>query len=84
MLIPVIDVGLDGGGEIGDGGEDAPADGLAGEDGEETLNEVEPRAAGWCEVEVYPGVAGQPGVDLGMFVGRVDAPMDVKPRWIAR
>jgi hypothetical protein len=35
-------------------------------------------------VEVYPGVAGQPGVDLGVFVGGVDAPMDVKPRWIAR
>ena len=48
-FVAVVDVGLDGGGEVGDGGEDAPADGLVGEEGKEALDEVWARSSwsGW-------------------------------------
>jgi hypothetical protein len=44
---------------------------LAGDDGEEALDQVEPAAAGRGEVDVHARVLGQPGLDGGVLVGGV-------------
>lgn len=64
--------------EVGDGGEGAAADGLAGDDAEEDLYHVQPRAAGRGEVQRDPGVLGQPGLHVGVVVGGVVVADDVQ------
>ena len=53
---------------------------LVGELGEPALDEVDPRAVGRREVQVKPGVAHEPAVDLGGLVRRdvVDDEVDVE------
>src|SRR6266516_5698083 len=55
-----------------DGGVDAAADQLVGEQAEPALDLVHPGGAGGGEVHVEPGAPGQPGPDLGGVVGGVD------------
>src|SRR5215471_17681362 len=53
------------------GGVDAAADQLVGEQAEPAFDLVHPGRAGGGEVDVEPGAAGQPGLDLGRVVGGV-------------
>jgi hypothetical protein len=52
-------------------GEAAASDVLVGEFAEPTLDQFEPARRGGCEVQVEPGVLGQPCLDLGVLVGVV-------------
>jgi len=67
VFVPAVDVGPDGGLEVLDGVEGAAADRLAGDDPEEDLHHVQPAAAGRGEVQLDPGVLGQPGLDVGVL-----------------
>jgi hypothetical protein len=78
-LVVGVDEVADGGLEVGDGGEGGAADGLAGDDAEEDLDHVQPRTTGRGEVQGDPWVLRQPGADVLVVVGAVDAPMFVKP-----
>ena len=51
--------------------ERAAADGALGDQREPALDLIEPAGVGGSEVKVVAGMAGQPGFDLGMFVGGV-------------
>ncbi len=62
---------VDRGDQVGDAVEDAAADRFVGQLAEPALDEVEPGARGRGEVEVEAGVFGEPGVDVGVFVGAV-------------
>src|SRR5450755_1351237 len=44
---------------------------------EKALHHIEPRSAGWSEVEMKPGVAPLPGLDFVMFMGGVVVADDV-------
>ena len=59
------DVVLDRGDEVGDGVEDAAADRFVGQLPEPALDQVEPGRGGRGEVQVEPGMLGQPGLDVG-------------------
>jgi hypothetical protein len=56
----------------------APPEPLVGELGKPALDEIYPRAVGGGEVDVKPGMAEQPSMDLGGLVSRdvVDDQMD--------
>ena len=84
----LVDVAVDSGLEVDDGGEDAAFEAPSGKDGEEGLDGVEPGRRRRCEVEHPSGVTREPSADLGMLVGgvvvgnRVD---DLAPAgWCAR
>jgi hypothetical protein len=47
------------------------ADGALGNQREPALDLIEPTGIGGSEVQVIAGMTGQPGFDLGMFVGGV-------------
>lgn len=66
-----VDVLADGVGEVGDRGEGAAAYGLAGDDAEEDLDQVEPGSRGRGEVQGDPGVLGEPCLHAGVLVGGV-------------
>jgi hypothetical protein len=51
--------------------EGAAADGALGNQGEPALDLIEPTGIGRSEVQVIAEMTGQPGFDLGMFVGSV-------------
>jgi sugar phosphate isomerase/epimerase len=70
-LIPAGDEAADGIDELADGVEAAAADGLAGDDSEEDLHQVQPGSRRRGEVQRDPRVAGQLGLDLGVLVGGV-------------
>ena len=55
---------------VGDGGEGAAADGLAGDDREEDLDQVEPGAGGRGEVQVIPGLRASHAVTPGACARR--------------
>ena len=55
-------------------------DGLAGDDAEEDLHHVQPRAARRREMQCDPGVLGQPPSDVVVFVGGVVVADDVATR----
>src|SRR6478672_13159084 len=66
--------------QITDGVEGAAADGLAGDDPEEDLDQVQPRPRGGGEVQGDPRVARQPRVDRRMLVWRsCRTPHEVPP-----
>ncbi len=44
---------------------------LLGKVPEKTLDQVEPRSAGWSKMQVKASMACQPGFHLGMLVGGV-------------
>src|SRR5688572_26398078 len=66
-LVPAVDEAADGIYEFADGVEAAAADGLSGDDPEEDLHQVQPGPRGRGEVQGDPRVAGQPGLDGGVF-----------------
>jgi hypothetical protein len=70
-LVVAVDVGTDRGLQVGDVGEGAAADCLAGDDAEEDLHHVQPRAAGGREMQCHSGVFAQPGFHAGVLVGGV-------------
>ena len=57
--------------------ERAAPDGLVADQGEEALDQIEPRAVGRDEMEVPAWPRGEPGLDLGMFVGGLVVKDDV-------
>src|SRR5690606_9229714 len=57
--------------ELADGIEAAAPDGLAGDEGEPALDEVQPGGAGGRKVDVEPGMGGEPVLDGGMLVRAV-------------
>ena len=54
-FVPAVDEGLDGGDQVFDPGEGAAADGLAGDDAEEDLHEVEPGSRRRGEMKLIRG-----------------------------
>ncbi len=67
-FVPAVDEAADGVDEFADGVEAAAADGLAGDDPEEDLDEVQPGPRRRREVQGDPRVSGQPGLDAGVLV----------------
>ena len=63
-----LEVGLDGGDEVGYRVEAATAQGFVGELAEPALNQVQPRRRGRGEMQVEPLVAIQPAFNVGMVV----------------
>ena len=73
--VPVVlgEVAMDGDLQVGNALEDTAADALAGDLGEEALDEIEPGRRGWSEVQVEPSaipsfLTGKP--DAGTLGGR--------------
>src|SRR5262249_10518820 len=62
-----FDEAVDGGLEVGDGGEHAALEASACELGEEAFDGVEPGRRGWCPARML----GQPFAHLGMLVGGI-------------
>ena len=60
VIVVLSEVALHGDLQVGDALENAAADALAGDLGEEALDEIEPRRPGGGEVEPEPGVLRQP------------------------
>ena len=61
------------GDDSGDGNADSGSDQhqvqiVLGQQPEPPLNEIQPRCAGWCVVDMKTGVFPEPSLDLGMFV----------------
>jgi hypothetical protein len=67
VFVVAVDVGADRGLQVGDIGEGATPDGLAGDDAEEDLDQVQPRAARRREMQCDPGVFVQPGLNVGVL-----------------
>src|SRR5262245_57611125 len=63
-----LEVGLDGGDEVGYRVKAATAQGFVGELAEAAINEVQPRRRGRGEMQVEPLVAIQTALNLGMVV----------------
>jgi hypothetical protein len=66
-----FDEAVDGGLEVGDGGEHAALEASACELGEEAFDGVEPGRRGWSEVERPARKLGQPFAHLGMLVDSI-------------
>ena len=71
--VPVVlgEVAMDGDLQVGNALEDSAADALAGDLGEEALDEIEPGRRGWSEVQVEPGVQRQPLLYFRVLVGSI-------------
>lgn len=69
VAVVVCDEGLNGGNEVGDALEDAPAEPLNREFPEPPLDEIQPRTAGRNKVHVEARVAGEPAMDRGVCMG---------------
>ena len=67
-IVPAVDEGPDLDHEVADGGESAAVDGLAFDDAEPDLDQVQPGPRGRGEVHVDLGVVGEPGLHLGVLV----------------
>ena len=70
-FVPAVDERADSGDQLFDAAEAAAADGLTRDDREEDLDHVEPAAAGRGEVQLDPGVLGQPRLHVRVLVGGV-------------
>jgi hypothetical protein len=64
-VVPSVDEGPDLDHEVSDGGKHAAADGLAFDDAEPDLDQVQPRSRGRGEVDMDPGVPRHPGFASG-------------------
>jgi len=71
LLVVVGDEAIDGGLEIDDASEDAALEAPLGEDGEETLDGVEPTGRGGREMEAPARMTPQPFDHLGVLVSGV-------------
>jgi hypothetical protein len=67
----LIEVTVDGGLKVDDGAEDAAPQAPSGQGREEIFDGVEPGAGGRGEVEDPARMADEPGLDLGVLMGRV-------------
>jgi len=67
-LVPTVDERTDRSDQVFDAAEAAATDGLAGDDREEHLDQVQPRPRGRREVQGDPRVAGQPCAHGGVVV----------------
>ena len=76
----MLDEAVDLLGQFFDAGEGAAPDGFLGDDAEPALDLIEPRGIGRCEVDVVARAFGEPGFDLGVFVGGVVVEDDVSSR----
>src|ERR1700674_2676646 len=72
LLVVVGDEAIDGGLEIDDAFEDAALEAPLGEDGEETLDGVEPTGRGGREMEAPARMTPQPFDHLGVLALRQD------------
>ena len=70
-VVPAVDEGADLGVELAHGSEGAAVDGLAFDDAEPDLDEVQPGPGRGGEVHVDAGVRGEPVADFDAFVGGV-------------
>ncbi len=68
-VVPAVDEGPDLGGEVFDGGEGSPVDGLLLDDGEPDLDEVQPRTGCRREVDMDTWIRGKPVADFDRLVG---------------
>ena len=82
--IVMFQVVVNGGFELGHGGEDATTDALLSDQPEEALDLIEPGGRGRGEVQVKAGVLGQPYLDVGMLVGGVVVEDEVKIEFLRR
>ena len=82
--IVVFQVVVNGGFELGNGGEDAAPDALLSDQPEEALDLIEPGGRGGGEVQVKAGVLGQPCLDVGMLVGGVVVEDEVEIEFLRR
>lgn len=71
VAVVVCDESLNGGDEVGNALEDAPAEPLGRELPEPPLDEIQPRTAGRNKVHVEARVAGEPALDRGVCMGGV-------------
>jgi len=71
VRVVLIEVAVDGGLKVDDGAEDAAPQAPSGQGREEILDGVEPGAGGRGEVEDPARMADEPGLDLGVLMGRV-------------
>ena len=71
MIVVLGQVAVDGGLKVDDRSEDTAPDALAGEFREKAFDGIEPGAGLRGEVERPARMPGEPGFDLGMFVGAV-------------
>ena len=68
-FVVAVDVVTDRTLKFGDVGEGASPNCLTGDDAEEDLYHVEPRAARRREMQCDPGILGEPAHDVVVFVG---------------
>ena len=71
MGVVVLDVVVDGGGELGHTFEDTATNTLGGYFPEPTFDKIEPRRRGGNKMQVKARMPGKPGLDPGMLVRRV-------------
>ena len=71
LLVVIGDEAIDGGLEIDDALENAALGASFGQDGEETLNGVEPAGRGWGKVECPSRVPPEPLDNLGVLMSGV-------------
>src|SRR5689334_5555252 len=71
VVVVLGEVAVDGTLEVGDAREHAAADALAGDLGEEALDQVEPGGRGWREVPVAARMLRQPCLHDRMLMGGV-------------
>ena len=81
MEIVISDIGVDFLYQFADAAKGAAPNCLLGDEPEPALHLVEPTCVSGGVVEVIAGVAGEPGLDLGMLVGAVVVgdQMDLSP-----
>ena len=77
-VVPAVDEDPDRCDEVGDGGEGASPDGLAGDDPEEDFDHVQPRPGGRGEVQADPRVLREPCLHVWVLVGAVVVADDVE------
>ena len=70
-VVPAVDEGSDFDHQVADRGVSAAVDGLAFDDAEPDLDQVQPRSRRGGEVDVDPRVRRQLGLDVGVLVGGV-------------
>src|ERR1700683_4308604 len=71
VAVVLIEIAVDGGLEVDDGAEDAAPQTPSRQGREEILDGVEPGAGGRGEVEGPARMTDEPGLDLGVLMGRV-------------
>ena len=69
--VVVLDIVVDGGGELGHTFEDTATDTLGGSFSEPTFNKIEPRRRSGNKMEVKAGMPDQPSLDPWMLVRRI-------------